>query len=343
MDLADYDFVLPPERIAQRPAEPRDASRLLVLPRGGGPPQHAVFQQVPDFLRPGDLLVLNDTRVIPARILGRRKSGGKVECLLVRERGPGRWEALLRAGGRPKPGETIELAEGRLAATLLEKAADGTWALALAPEADVARVLAEAGEVPLPPYIERKRTDASVRKFDRERYQTVFAREPGAVAAPTAGLHFTDAVFAALERRGVARAFVTLHVGPGTFRPIEARDPREHRMHAEPFAIPEATLAAIAAARARGGRVIACGTTSARTLETFARTGERAGETALFIYPGFEWRLVEGLITNFHLPRSTLLLLVAALAGRERILAAYREAIERGYRFYSYGDAMLIA
>jgi S-adenosylmethionine:tRNA ribosyltransferase-isomerase len=344
MRLEDFDYELPPERIAQRPIEPRDASRLLVLPRAGGPLRHAAFRDLPALLAPGDLLVLNDTKVIPARLGGVRATGGKIECLLVRDRGGGRWEALLRAGGRLREGERLSLAGGRLEARLVAKREDGSWALELTPPEAVPAALAEAGEMPLPPYIARGgEADPALRALDRDRYQTVFAREPGAVAAPTAGLHFTAEVFRALEARGVARAFITLHVGPGTFRPIQVEDPREHVMHAEPFAIPEETARAIAAARARGGRVIACGTTAARTLETFARTGERRGETALYIFPGFEWRLVDGLVTNFHLPRSTLLLLVAALAGRERVLAAYREAIERGYRFYSYGDAMLIA
>jgi S-adenosylmethionine:tRNA ribosyltransferase-isomerase len=335
--LEDFDYDLPPGRIAARPAEPRDQSRLLVLPRREGAPSHARFCDLPRFLLPGDLLLLNDTRVIPARLFGRRESGGKVECLLARDRGGGRWEALLRSGGRLRPGERIALASGRLCARLVSKAADGTWEVAIEPAEEVARVLDEAGDVPLPPYLGRP-----PEREDRERYQTVYARVPGAVAAPTAGLHFTEAVFRALAARGVERAFVTLHVGPGTFRPIEAEDPRKHRMHAEPFEVPDATLAAIAAARARGGRIIACGTTAARTIETFARTGAQKGETDLFISPGFEWRLTDGLITNFHLPRSTPLLLVAAFAGRRRVLDAYREAIIEGYRFYSYGDAMLI-
>lgn len=337
MHLSDFDYDLPADRIAGRPAEPRDASRLLFLPREAGEPRHACFRDLPELLRPGDLLVLNDTRVIPARLFGRRRTGGKLECLLVRERAAGRWEALLRAGGRLRAGERVELAAGRLEALLLEKAADGTWSLEIAPAAEIPRALAEAGAMPLPPYIARP-ADAA----DRERYQTIFARESGAIAAPTAGLHFTDAVFQALAARGVERAFVTLHVGPGTFRPIDAEDPREHRMHAERFTIPDATAAALERTRAGGGRIVACGTTSARTLETYARTGERAGETAIYIYPGFTWNIVQGLVTNFHLPRSTLLLLVASFAGRERVLAAYREAIAMGYRFYSYGDAMLI-
>lgn len=364
MKLADYDYDLPPERIAQVPASPRDTSRLLVLARraSGAPIAHAVFRDLPRFLAPGDLIVLNDTRVIPARLRGTRAAtGGKVECLLVRDRGGGRWEALLQSGGHLRPGEALALASGRLEARLVSKAEDGTWTIDLAPAPAVPTVLAEEGEVPLPPYIAGRGAatrcgpretsgkggakpggSRALEELDRVRYQTIYAREPGAVAAPTAGLHFTEDVFGALERRGVERAFLTLHVGPGTFRPIKSEDPRAHVMHAEPFAIPEATIAALEAARARGGRVIACGTTVARTLETYARTGARTGETALYIYPPFEWRLVAGLITNFHLPRSTLLLLVAAFAGRERVLDAYREAIALGYRFYSYGDAMLV-
>jgi S-adenosylmethionine:tRNA ribosyltransferase-isomerase len=345
MRLSDLDYDLPPDRIASHPAEPRDESRLLVLPRGEGPLRHHRFSELPALLRPGDLLVLNDTRVIRARLHGRRDaSGGKVECLLVTKAGgEGRWTAMLRAGGRLRAGESLTLGEGALRARLLEKDEEGVWTIALegagaagAPE-DADRLIERHGEVPLPPYIRRAPEAA-----DAERYQTTFARAPGSVAAPTAGLHFTPALLERLAAAGVERAFVTLHVGPGTFRPIEVEDPREHPIHPERYEVPPETVAALEAARRRGARVVACGTTSVRTLESFARGGAREGETRLLIAPGHVFRLVDAVITNFHLPRSSLLMLVAAFAGLERIRAAYAEAIARGYRFYSYGDAMLI-
>jgi len=344
MRLEDLDFDLPEERIAQRAIEPRDASRLLVLPRREGPSTHDVFRSLPHHLRSGDLLILNDTRVIRARQRGLRSTGGKIECLLVEERGPGLYTAMLRSGGRLLPGEAIALGDGALRATLLEKASDGIWTLRLegtapgATEADLPALIERHGDIPLPPYI-RRATDEQ----DGERYQTTFARAPGSVAAPTAGLHFTPELMARLEGAGVERAFVTLHVGPGTFRPIEVADPTTHPMHPERYEVPEGTVAAIERARARGGRIVACGTTSVRTLEAYARTGERAGETRILIAPGHEFRLVDAMITNFHLPKSSLVMLVAAFAGLDRVLAAYREAVRLEYRFYSYGDAMLIA
>jgi len=341
VDPSELDYELPGELIAQEPVEPRDASRLLVLPRSAGEARHLRFADLPELLEPGDLLVLNDSRVIPARLEGRKESGGRCELLLVEPLGEGgpRWRALgqsskpLRAGGRLRfPG---------LEAEVEEIEGDGLVAVRFDREgADLEAALARAGRVPLPPYIRRPPSPA-----DRERYQTVVARAPGSVAAPTAGLHFTEELLARLDRRGVGRATVTLHVGPGTFLPVRAARLEDHRMHAERFAVPAGTAAAFAAARARGGRVVAVGSTVVRVLETAAEDGglrQGAGRTDLFLLPGHRFRAVDGLLTNFHLPRSTLLALVCAFGGRERVLAAYREAVARRYRFFSYGDAMAI-
>ncbi len=355
MDLSLFAYDLPPDRIAQAPVERRDESRLLVLrrtPATGEPAlepalEHRTFRDLPSLLSGGDLLVLNDTRVIPARVHGVRATGGRVEALLCRDLGGGRWRALLRAGGRLRQGERLAFGAGRgpgddIAARLEADEGRGAWVLRFEPAGAVAALLEREGEMPLPPYIRRKDPAREVRELDRERYQTVYAREPGAVAAPTAGLHFTPGLLERLAEAGVERAQVTLHVGPGSFRPVETERVEEHRLDPEAYRVPPATAAALERARAGGGRVVACGTTVVRTLETYARTGEATGDTALYIYPPFEFRLVGALITNFHLPRSTLLMLVSAFAGRERVLAAYREAIARAYRFYSYGDAMLI-
>ena len=306
---------------------------------GRSAPRHLSFRDLPGLLAPGSVLVLNETRVIPARFLGRRASGGKVEVMLVRPLPDGSWEALVRSGKpvRP-PDELLDLEQGRASARVLEKLGPGRYRLSFPDEADVLALAERAGRVPLPPYIAREE-----RPEDRERYQTVFARVPGAIAAPTAGLHFTPELLAAVEARGVTLARVLLHVGPGTFAPVRTDEVEEHRMEAERYEVPAPARAAIEAARREGRPVVACGTTAVRALESWAHTGRPQGETELFIRPGHAFRAVDALITNFHLPRSTLLLLVSALAGRETILAAYREAVARGYRFYSYGDAMLIA
>jgi S-adenosylmethionine:tRNA ribosyltransferase-isomerase len=340
---ADYDYHLPPQLVAQRPA-PRGTSRLLILDRAGGA-RHRHVGDLPELLAPGDLLVLNDTRVIPARLRGRRlradgTPGGPVEVLLVEPVGPRSWRALARPARRLPPGRVLELGpRGARPLRAVTAGREGELVLLeLERELEPAE-LERLGELPLPPYIDRP-ADAA----DAVDYQTVFATAPGAVAAPTAGLHFTPELLDRLERSGVSRAHLTLHVGPGTFRPVTVDDPARHRMDPERFSIPAATAAAIAAARDRGGRVVAVGTTVVRALESAVADGEvRAGEgrTDLFIRPGYRFRAVDGLLTNFHLPRSTLLMLVCALAGRERVLAAYREAVEAGYRFYSYGDAML--
>jgi S-adenosylmethionine:tRNA ribosyltransferase-isomerase len=340
LDLADYDYALPPERIAQEPAEPRDAARLLVLERATGARAHARVRELPRFLRAGDLLVRNATRVLPARLRGRKATGGAVSALLLGEGGaPGRFGALVRARGL-RVGQKLRF-EGAGLALDAEVAAlreDGSVELAFEP----GRSPYALGEAPLPPYIRR---DAP-REDDAERYQTVYARAPGSVAAPTAGLHFTQALFETLGTAGVAVADVVLHVGPGTFRPVRAEDLARGRLHPERYELASETAAAVARARGAGGRIVAVGTTSARVLEHAAgddgavRAG--AGETELLIRPGSRFRAVDALLTNFHLPRSSLLLLVAAFAGRELVLDAYAEAIARGYRVYSYGDAMLI-
>lgn len=344
LDLAAFDFALPAASIAQHATADREAARLLVLARQGEPSivAHERIADLPTWLRSGDLLVVNATRVLPARLRGHKASGGRVEALLLGGTDePGCFRALLRASGRQRVGRSLVFGRGPLAfeATLERIGEDGEVVLRVDPGVDPYR----AGETPLPPYIER----AEAEPADAERYQTVFARAPGAIAAPTAGLHLTDRLFGALAARGVERAEVVLHVGPGTFRPLRERDLACGRLHGEAFDLPDDTAAAIDRTRACGGRVVAVGTTTARVLESCAIGGGRvragSGETELFLRPGCSFRVVDALLTNFHLPRSSLLLLVAAFAGRERVLAAYAEAIARGYRFYSYGDAMLIA
>ena len=336
MLVSDFDFELPPEAIAQE-ASPRGSSRLLVLD-AEGESRHRTVADLPGLLRPGDLLVVNDTRVIPARIFARRSGGGEVELLLVEKVAPRRWVALAKPGRKAKPGTRLELTP-ELHATVVEKHEDGRHTLEL--DGEIEPHLAAIGHVPLPPYIARADRDE-----DRDRYQTVWAKAPGAIAAPTAGLHFSETLLEELRAAGIERAAVTLHVGIGTFKPVTADLVHEHRMESERFEIPAATAEAVAAARARGGRIVAVGTTVVRTLESAAAADgivrASAGRTEIFITPGFRFRAVDALITNFHLPRSTLLMLVSAFAGRERVLAAYREAIGRGYRFYSYGDAMLV-
>jgi S-adenosylmethionine:tRNA ribosyltransferase-isomerase len=343
----DFDFHLPDDRIAQEPA-PRGESRLLVLDAPPGlAERHRRVADLPQLLLPGDLLVVNDTRVLPARLYGRRlvsgeggatEEGGRVELLLVEkvDDGTNEWEALARPGKKAKPGTCLRF-DDNLEAEVTARLADGRHRVRFSEP--VEPHLERLGHVPLPPYI--KRAD---RPEDRERYQTVFATRPGAVAAPTAGLHFTPEILDRLAARGVETARVTLHVGIGTFKPVTADLVHEHVMDEERYEVPEATAAAIAEARRRGGRVVAVGTTTVRTLESAAdedgTVHPGAGRTGLFIVPGYRFRVVDALLTNFHLPRSTLLMMVSAFAGRERVLAAYEEAVAEGYRFYSYGDAM---
>jgi S-adenosylmethionine:tRNA ribosyltransferase-isomerase len=343
LDIADFDYELPSELIAQEPLAERDASRLLVLDRRRGEASHHAFRELPALLASGDLLVVNRSRVIPARLRGRRASGGEAEVLLVRDRGDGRWEALVRPGRHLRPGQRVTI-DDDLSVVIESEALrdDGTRQVRLlSRRRDVDGALERCGHTPLPPYIRRPDRPA-----DRERYQTVYAREPGSVAAPTAGLHFTAPLLARLAERGVERAEVLLHVGPGTFQPVKAPRIEDHRVAPEAWVVPSETAVAVERARARGGRLVAVGTTTVRALESAARpdgavaAGE--GETDLVIVPGHRFRAVDAILTNFHLPRSSLLLLVAAFAGREAVLRAYAEAVRQRYRFYSYGDAMLI-
>jgi len=347
--LSDFDYRLPPEQIAQEPARPRDAARLLVLDRRAGSLAHHRFRNLPDILQAGDLLVLNDTRVIPAAFTARRAGGARIEGCFLKVVEGGVWEVLLRGRGRIKQGETLALVapDGKTHAEirLLERREGGLWRVGPPGDADALTLLRRIGQAPLPPYIRRQGPDDPRRRDDLADYQTVYARRDGAVAAPTAGLHFTPQVLDRLAEKGIERTSVTLHVGLGTFQPIRCERLADHRMHAEYFEISEASAAAIHRARVSKSRIVAVGTTTVRALESAAegREGRPAqGWTALFICPPYEFRTVDALITNFHLPRTTLLALVCAFAGRERTLAAYEEAKRTGYRFYSYGDAMLI-
>lgn len=343
VDIDDFFYELPSERIAQTPLSRRDDSRLMLLDRSKGSIAHHVFRDLPDLLEPSDLVVVNRSRVIPARVLGRKHTGGAVELLLVRPVEETVWEALVRPGRRLHPGDWVIVSPDlrvRIESDAL--ASDGRRRVRIECGGDVDTALDLWGHVPLPPYIER--ADGPE---DRERYQTIFARDRGSVAAPTAGLHFSEPVLDALRSRGIALTEIVLHVGPGTFQPVKVHDIRQHRVAPETYVIPPETVAAFGAARARGGRIVAVGTTVVRALESAfddtldaPRPGE--GETELVIFPSYSFRAVDALLTNFHLPRSSLLLLAAAFAGRERILAAYAAACDSGYRFYSYGDAMLI-
>jgi S-adenosylmethionine:tRNA ribosyltransferase-isomerase len=350
VNVADFDFTLPAELIAQEPPSERGASRLLVLNRATGDVTDHRFHDLPDLLRRGDVLVVNDTRVFPARLVGRRlPGGGAVECLLVQrveEHDASEiWEALVHPGQRLKPGARMEFTDEGLTihGEVLERRFHGRRMVRLTSEgATLEHAVDRMGHMPLPPYI--KRAD---RPNDRERYQTVYAHARGSIAAPTAGLHFTPALLEALDRKGVERTSITLHVGYGTFQPIRVDQVEQHRMEAEGYEVSSVAAATLSRALAEQRRVIAVGTTTTRTLESLILTpaGEVMpghGFTELFIYPGFAFRIVSGLITNFHLPRSSLLMLVSALAGREHVLGAYRHAVDQGYRFYSYGDAMLV-
>ena len=346
MRTDDFDYELPPDLIAQEPPPSREDARLLVLPRATGVTSHRGISDLPDLLRPGDLLVVNDTRVIPSRLFARRATGGRAEVFLLAQTDTaGTWTALVRSGGSLRAGEELEVDGTDDAVRLVERVRPGTW-LVRGRDSDVVVLMERAGRMPLPPYI-RREPDDSRDAIDRERYQTIYASSPGAVAAPTAGLHLTGALLARLAARGVTHASVTLHVGLGTFKPIESDTVEAHVMHEERYEVSAETAAAIARTRAGGGRVVAVGTTSVRTLESAADTDgvPRAGRgaTSLFISPGYRFKAVDALLTNFHLPRSTLIVLVSAFAERERVLAAYREAASCRYRFYSYGDAMLIA
>lgn len=335
----DFDFHLPPHLIAQTPLPERDASRLLILDRAAGSIRHGAFRDLIELMAPNDALVLNTTRVVRARLLGKRASGAPAEILLLRALGDDRFEAMVSPGGKLHPGRTVQVAP-RFEVDIMEITPRRTRIVRLRSDRPVHDAIELYGHVPLPPYIDRGDTAA-----DAERYQTIYARQQGSVAAPTAGLHFTPRVLADITARGVHRVDVLLHVGAGTFKPIETEDPAEHVMHEEWYSVTSGAAAALNRARAEGGRIWAVGTTSARTLESSIGSGSFVageGETRLFLRPGYRFRAVDKLVTNFHLPRSTLIMLVAAFAGYDLTMRAYREAIDAGYRFYSYGDAMAV-
>lgn len=338
---SDFYYDLPEELIAQTPAEPRDSSRLMKIDRNSGETVHDRFYNICSYLKKGDLLVMNDSKVFPARIYGiKRSTQVPVEFLLLKNIGPNRWEVMVRPGRRLKVGATVDFSH-ELSAEVLDIAEGGNRIVRFDCNGAFFDVLDRIGQMPLPPYIKEKLKD-------RDRYNTIYCREEGSAAAPTAGLHFTERVFDGLREKGVDTAYVTLHVGLGTFRPVKEENILDHKMHVEHYSIPEETANKIRQCRERGGRVIAVGTTSCRTLES-AASSDKNGEikaveadTGIFIYPGYEFKAIDGLITNFHLPESTLIMLVSAFLGRERTLAAYREAIEKKYRFFSFGDCMII-
>jgi S-adenosylmethionine:tRNA ribosyltransferase-isomerase len=342
MLVKDFDYRLPAGLIARYPAPERDASRLLLLNRASKQVAEDIFRNISAHLVPGDLLVMNDTRVMRARLFGTRATGGKAEIFLVRraEDPAERWSCLLRASKKFREGQVVHLAGG-MQATVSGRAGDESWLVDFAGPEPFEEWLEREGHIPLPPYLQRE-DDAE----DRERYQTVFSRTPGAVAAPTAGLHFTQELLAELEAKGIRIAYLTLHTGLGTFQPVRVERIEDHRIHTERYSIPDATAEEIRSAKMRGSRVIAVGTTTTRTLEYAADSDGNVpagpGEADIYIFPGYRFKVVDALITNFHLPESTLLMLVSAFAGHEYALAAYREAVDRGFRFYSYGDAMLI-
>jgi S-adenosylmethionine:tRNA ribosyltransferase-isomerase len=352
-ELEQFDYDLPEELIAVTPAQRRDESRLMVLDRDTGRVKHGRFHELPDYLREGDVVVMNDARVVPARLHARRDTGGAVEVMLLRQvedgpHGERHWLAMVRAGGSIQPGEQLALEASDDVVTLVARHGGGQWTVSLGRE-DLQERILEQGSMPLPPYIvkarKRRGMPEEMPELDRERYQTVYARNDGAVAAPTAGLHFTPGLIEKLRESGVETHLLTLLVGPGTFKPVRTERIEDHELDAEFYHLPADTARAVATARGAGRRVIAVGTTTCRVLEYVAgqdRWDEHEGWTDAYIYPPYEFRAIDGLITNFHLPRSTLIMLVSALAGRENVMAAYRQAVEERYRFYSYGDAMLI-
>ena len=339
MRKSDFYFDLPEELIAQTPLERRDSSRLLHLDKVTGELEHRHFYDLLDYLREGDCMVFNDSRVLPARLIGARPTGGSVELVLLRDLGEGRWECLSRPGRKTKPGTEILFGNGELKATVESVAEGGNRIVRFDYEGIFLEVLERLGKMPLPPYIKEELQDS-------ERYQTVYSREIGSAAAPTAGLHFTKELMDKIAAKGVKLCYVTLHVGLGTFRPVKAEEIEDHEMHSEFCVIPEETARIVSETKKQGGRVIAVGTTSCRTLESFAREDgslpTASGWTNIFIYPGYTFKCVDALVTNFHLPESTLIMLVSALAGREHVLHAYEEAVKERYRFFSFGDAMFI-
>ena len=338
MQLSDFMYDLPEEKIAQTPVEPRDHSRLMVVHRGDHSIDHRHFYDIIDYLNPGDVLVVNETRVIPARLIGQKATGSACEILLLKQLAPKKWETIVRPGKKLKPGAQVIFGDGKLIATIASITETGGRIVDFECEGTMEAALDALGEMPLPPYIHEKLEN-------KERYQTVYARQEGSAAAPTAGLHFTPELMDRIRKKGVDIVPVLLHVGLGTFRPVKVENLDEHEMHSEYFEVSEEAAARINAARERGGRVIAVGTTSVRTLESASENGKllaKRGDTQIFIRPGYKWQMVDALITNFHLPGSTLVMLVSALYDRERILDAYRCAVEENYRFFSFGDAMFI-
>lgn len=339
MKTHDFYYDLPEELIAQTPLQQRDASRLMVLDRQTGAVSHQHFYDIIRYLNPGDCLVMNDSRVLPARLLGHRPSGGAVEVLLLRDLGGKRWECLCRPGRKMQVGSTVSFGSGELSATVREVKEDGNRVVEFTYEGIFLEVLERLGKMPLPPYIKAELQD-------QERYQTVYSREVGSAAAPTAGLHFTNELLDQLRAKGIKTAFVTLHVGLGTFRPVKAEEITDHHMHSEYCVMSAETAALLNETKAKGGKIICVGTTSCRTLESLVKEDgsfEASSKwTNIFIYPGYSFKAMNGLITNFHLPESTLVMLVSAFAGREHVLNAYREAVREKYRFFSFGDAMLI-
>lgn len=340
MELADFDYHLPEELIAQEPAAKRDESRLLVLDRQKETLEHRIFKDIIDYLKPGDTLVVNNTRVIPARLYGQKEdTGARIEVVLLKRIELERWEVLVRPGKKARIGTIISFGDGRLKARVIDNTEAGGRVLEFQYQGVFEELLDELGQMPLPPYITKKLTD-------RERYQTVYSKIEGSAAAPTAGLHFTPELLQAIRNKGIMITEVLLHVGLGTFRPVQTENILEHKMHSEYYEISGQTAQIINDTRSRGGRVLAIGTTTTRVLETVARADgsliEASGWTDIFIYPGYRFKVIDGLVTNFHLPKSTLLMLVSALAGREKVLAAYEEAVRERYRFFSFGDAMLI-
>ena len=340
MKTSDFNYDLPEELIAQTPLERRDGSRLMHLDRITGAVEHRHFFDLPEYLRPGDCLVLNDSRVLPARLIGRRETGGAVEVLLLRDRGEGVWECLTRPGRKTQPGTKLSFGEGELTATVVDAIEDGNKLIKFHYEGIFLEVLERLGKMPLPPYIKTELED-------QERYSAVCSREVGSAAAPTAGLHFTPELLEKIAAMGVKVCYLTLHVGLGTFRPVKADNIEEHEMHSEYCIVPDETAKIVTETKKAGGRVVCVGTTSCRTIESFANEDgtldPKSGWTDIFIFPGYRFKCMDALVTNFHLPESTLIMLVSAFAGREHVLAAYEEAVRERYRFFSFGDAMFIS
>ncbi|MBI5804453.1 tRNA preQ1(34) S-adenosylmethionine ribosyltransferase-isomerase QueA [candidate division TA06 bacterium] len=338
MKLSSFDYNLPPELIAKSPAEKRDSSRLMVLRRNDGHIEHRRFSDIVEYLKPSDILVLNNTKVIPARLIGHKKqTGGEVEILLLRHESENLWNCLVRPGRRLMPGARVEFKDGLMEAEIVEHREGGQRLVRFTHQGDFYQILEKVGQVPLPPYIDRKPMEA-----DKNRYQTIYAKEEGAVAAPTAGLHFTPELMEKVKDKGVEVLEILLHVGWGTFKSVESDDIREHKMDAEYYKISREAAEKIKNGKLENRKIVVVGTTTSRALESFGQSGKLSDWTEIFIYPPYQFKIVDSLVTNFHLPKSTLIMLVSALAGRENVMNAYQQAIENRYRFFSYGDAMMV-